>query len=121
MKHDSKLPLSAPSSLNQSPDLSFVRQELQHLVRSFINSSDQRFGVIAVTPGGGKTYSTSKVLVEVCNQNPNFIAFLAQNTKDRINEEAENIRNQFDFQPTITILIGLFLVLLSIDLPFKKC
>ena len=101
MNYDSNLPLSAPSALNQSPDLSFVRQELQHLVRSFINSSDQRFGVIAVTPGGGKTYSTSKVLVEVCNQNPNFIAFLAQNTKNRINEEAENIRDQFDYQTTI--------------------
>ena len=54
MNYDSNLPLSAPSSLNQSSDLSFVRQELQHLVRSFLNSSDQRFGVIAVIPSDGK-------------------------------------------------------------------
>ena len=80
MTSNSNFPLSAPSAQQQSQDKLSVRKELVRQLSHFINSSDYRFGVMAVTPGGGKTYSTSKVFLEFCDQDPSFISFLKEKT-----------------------------------------
>ena len=67
-----------------------------HIYKGQLDEQAQRSSLlIDVTPGGGKTYSTCKILVESCIKNPNFIGFLAQNTKGRIDGESEKIRTEF--------------------------
>ena len=72
-----------------------------HIYKGQLDEQAQRSSLLIdplpdrCTPGGGKTYSTCKILVESCIQNPNFIGFLAQNTKGRIDGESEKIRTEF--------------------------
>ena len=105
MTSNSNFPLSAPSAQQQSQEKLSVRKELVRQLSHFINSSDYRFGVMAVTPGGGKTYSTSKVFLEFCDQDPSFIGFLAENTNDRVDEELKKISEDFYFEPVVPIVI----------------
>lgn len=105
MTSNSNFPLSAPSAQQQSQEKLSVRKELVRQLSHFINSSDYRFGVMAVTPGGGKTYSTSKVFLEFCDQDPSFIGFLAENTNDRVDEEFKKISDDFYFESVVPMVI----------------
>ena len=105
MTSNSNFPLSAPSAQQQSQEKLSVRKELVRQLSHFIHSSDYRFAVMAVTPGAGKTYSTSKVFLEFCEEDPEFIGFLEENTKDRVDEELRKISEDFYFESVVPIVI----------------
>jgi|TARA_B100002003_G_scaffold85379_1_gene79847 hypothetical protein len=71
--------------------------------KQWFKSEDRRIDVVAVTPGGGKTFTAAQALVECCRENPGFIGMLAIHTKKRIKEEVKSIKENFDFE-VITIL-----------------
>ena len=67
----------------------------------WFQSEERRIDVVAVTPGGGKTYSATQALVECCRQDPSFVAILAQNTNQRVLEEQQSIKDNFDYQALV--------------------
>ena len=67
----------------------------------WFQSEERRIDVVAVTPGGGKTYSATQALVECCRQDPSFVAILAQNTNQRVLEEQQSIRDNFGYDALV--------------------
>ena len=79
-----------PSSIFS--DIDQLRQSLLPILKNWFTSNNRQAHVLAITPGGRKTYTTAQALVECCQENPGFIDMLAIHTKDRIEEELKSIR-----------------------------
>ena len=81
------------------------KHELHQLLlprfKEWFQSEDRRIDVVAVTPGGGKTYSATQALVECCREDPSFVGILAQNTNQRVLEEQQSIRDNFGYQALV--------------------
>ena len=80
-----------PSSI--FPEIDQLRQSLLPTLKNWFTSNNRQAHVLAVTPGGGKTYTTAQALVECCQENPGFIGVLAIHTKDRIKQELKSMKN----------------------------
>ena len=78
-----------PSSFQDQDQL---RQHLLPTLKNWFTSAQRQVHVLAITPGGGKTYTTAQALVESCHENPGFVGMLAIHTKKRIKQELESIK-----------------------------
>ena len=95
MKHDSSFHLSLSANISDPSFFQDKDQFRQHLLPTLKNwfTTDQRqVHVLAITPGGGKTYTTAQALVESCHENPGFFGMLAIHTKKRMKQELESIK-----------------------------
>ena len=78
-----------PSSFQDQDQL---RQHLLPTLKNWFTSDQRQVHVLAITPGGGKTYTTAQALVESCHENLGFVGMLAIHTKKRIKQELESIK-----------------------------
>ena len=98
MNYDSSFHFSLSASINNLdpssifPEIDQLRQSLLPTLKNWFTSNNRQAHVLAITPGGGKTYTTAQALVECCQENPGFIGMLAIHTKDRIEEELKSIK-----------------------------
>ena len=78
-----------------------MNQVLLPKFKQWFQSEERRVDVVAVTPGGGKTYTATQALVQCCQADENFVGVLAQNTNQRVSEEVESILEHFEFEASI--------------------
>ena len=78
-----------------------LNQVLLPKFKQWFQSEKRRIDVVAVTPGGGKTYTATQALVQCCQQDENFVGILAQNTNKRVLEEQQSIQDNFAFEAYI--------------------
>jgi len=78
-----------------------LNQVLLPKFKQWFQSEERRVDVVAVTPGGGKTYTATQALVQCCQADENFVGVLAQNTNQRVSEEVESILEHFEFEASI--------------------
>ena len=78
-----------PSSI--SPEIDQLRQSLLPTLKNWFTSNHRQVHVLAITPGGGKTYTTAQALVECCQENSGFVGMLAIHTKKRLKQELKSI------------------------------
>ena len=89
---DPSLSACNPDPPSFFPDKDQLRQHLLPTLKNWFTSNNRQVHVLAITPGGGKTYTTAQALVECCHENPGFVGMLAIHTKKRIKQELESIQ-----------------------------
>ena len=77
---DSSLSACNPDPPSFFPDKDQLRQHLLPTLKNWFTSNNRQVHVLAITPGGGKTYTTAQALVECCHENPGFVGMLAIHT-----------------------------------------
>ena len=72
-----------PSSFQDQDQL---RQHLLPTLKNWFTSDQRQVHVLAITPGGGKTYTTTQALVASFHENLGFVGMLAYIPKNESNK-----------------------------------